>query len=58
MNKDEFIKIAKEYGYSDEYIQSCIKDSEDARKEGIVLPLETFLISEVHVFPSGSKQTK
>ena len=53
MDKEEFIKIANEYGYSDEYIKSCIKDSEDALKGGIVLSLETFLISKVHVFPFG-----
>ena len=55
MSKEEFIKIAKEYGYSDEYIQSCIKDSEDALKEGIVLPLETFLIDKRSSYPASEQ---
>ena len=38
MEKEEFIKQAKEYGYTDEMIEEVIKLQEEAKKSGIDIP--------------------
>ncbi len=44
MDKEEFSKKMKELGWKDEYIEECLKDHEDAKKNGIYLPLEINLV--------------
>lgn len=44
MEKDEFIRKAKELGYSDEMIAEDIKLHEEAEKQGIKVPWELRLI--------------
>lgn len=44
MEKDEFIKKAKELGYTDEMIADDIRLHEEAKKEGIQIPWELRLI--------------
>lgn len=44
MEKEEFIKRAKELGYSDEMIADDIKLQEEAEKNGIKIPWELRLI--------------
>ena len=45
MTKDEYVKKAKELGYSDESIQETIQIHEEAKKDlGIDLPYEMYLI--------------
>ena len=44
MNKDEFIKNAKELGYSDELIAEIISTHDEAAGEGINIPWEMDLI--------------
>lgn len=44
MEKEEFIKKAKELGYSDEMIAEDIKLHEEAEKNGIKVPWELRLI--------------
>lgn len=44
MEKDEFIRKAKELGYTDEMIQEHVKLNEEAEKQGIKVPWELGLI--------------
>ena len=44
MNKNEFIKKAKEYGYTDEDIEECIQLQLDAKKDGITIDLADLLV--------------
>lgn len=44
MEKDEFIKKAKELGYTDEMINEHIKLNEEAEKQGIKVPWEVALV--------------
>ncbi|TCL35639.1 hypothetical protein EV210_111105 [Anaerospora hongkongensis] len=44
MEKDEFIRRAKELGYTDEMIADDIKLHEEAEKEGIKVPWELRLV--------------
>lgn len=44
MEKDEFIRRAKELGYTDEMIADDVKLHEEAEKEGIKVPWELRLI--------------
>ena len=44
MEKDEFIRKAKELGYTDEMINEQIKLNEDAEKQGIKVPWEIGLV--------------
>lgn len=44
MEKDEFIKKAKELGYTDKMIEQIIKRHEEAERDGITIPLEWDLI--------------
>lgn len=44
VEKDEFIKKAKELGYTDEMINEHIKLNEEAEKEGIYIPWELGLV--------------
>ena len=44
MEKDEFIKKAKELGYTDEMIAEDIKLQEEAERNGIKVPWELRLI--------------
>jgi hypothetical protein len=44
MNKDEFIKKAKELGYSDEAIADIVSIHDEAEKDGIKIPWEMDLI--------------
>ena len=44
MKKEEFIKKAKELGYTDEMINEDIKLQEEAEKQGIKIPWELRLI--------------
>lgn len=44
MEKDEFIRKAKELGYTDEMIQEHVKLNEEAEKQGIKVPWELGLV--------------
>lgn len=44
LEKDEFIKKAKELGYTDEMIEEDIKLHEEAEKNGIKVPWELRLV--------------
>lgn len=44
MDRNEFIKKAKEYGYTDEDIEECIQLHLDAKQEGINIDLADLLI--------------
>lgn len=44
MDRNEFIKKAKEYGYTDEDIEECIQLQLDAKKDGIVIDLADLLV--------------
>lgn len=44
MEKDEFIRTAKELGYTDEMIQEHVKLNEEAEKQGIKVPWELGLV--------------
>ncbi|MDF2873338.1 MAG: hypothetical protein K0R22_21 [Sporomusa sp.] len=44
MEKDEFIRRAKELGYTDEMIADDIKLQEEAEKDGLKVPRELRLI--------------
>lgn len=44
MEKDEFIKKAKELGYTDEMIQEHVKLNEEAEQQGIKVPWELGLV--------------
>ncbi len=44
MEKGEFIKKAKEFGYSDAVIDEIIKRHDKAAEDGITLPYETELV--------------
>lgn len=44
MEKDEFIKKAKELGYTDEMIHEHVKINEEAEKQGIKVPWELGLV--------------
>ena len=44
MNRNEFIKKAKEYGYTEEDIEECIQLQQDAKQDGIVIDLADLLV--------------
>ena len=44
MNKNEFIKKAKEYGYTDEDIEECIQLQLDAKQDGVIIDLADLLV--------------
>lgn len=44
MTIKEYISKAKELGYSDEIISKDMKIHEEAKKDGVSVPLETFLV--------------
>ena len=44
MSKDEYRKRMRELGWDDDYIESTIKTYEEAKKDGIFLPLEVHLV--------------
>jgi len=44
MNRNEFIKKAKEYGYTDEEIEKCIQLQQDAKKDEVTIDLADLLI--------------
>jgi len=44
LEKDEFIRKAKELGYTDEMIQEHVKLNEEAEKQGIKVPWELGLV--------------
>ena len=48
MNRNEFIKKAKEYGYTDEDIEECLQLQQDAKQEGINIDLADLLIKRPH----------
>ena len=48
MNRNEFIQKAKEYGYTDEDIEECLKLQQDAKKDGITIDLADLLIKRPH----------
>lgn len=44
MDRNEFIKKAKEYGYTDEDIEECLQLQQDGKKSGIDIDLADLLI--------------
>ena len=44
MDRNEFIKKAKEYGYTDEEIEECIQLQHDAKKERAIIDLADLLV--------------
>lgn len=44
MTEEEFIKKAKELGYSDKEIEETIKEHDMAEKKGIKIPYECSLV--------------
>ncbi|MCM1508961.1 MAG: hypothetical protein NC177_17775 [Ruminococcus flavefaciens] len=45
MTDDEFIKKMKELDKSDEYINSILKQRDKEKEQGIVCPIELFIMS-------------
>ncbi|MFA9375584.1 MAG: hypothetical protein ACERKZ_02405 [Lachnotalea sp.] len=50
MDKNEFSKKAKQYGYSDEQIQEFIDLTEEARKDGAPVKYEDIVLIEQPVY--------
>lgn len=44
MSDKEFRERMYKLGYSQEYVESVLKDRDEARKKGIVTPLEVYLV--------------
>ena len=44
MNRNEFIKKAKEYGYTDEDIEECLQLQQDGKEAGIDIDLADLLV--------------
>lgn len=44
MDKKEFTMRMKELGWSDEYIDECLRDYDEDERKGIALPLDSYLI--------------
>lgn len=44
MDRNEFIKKAKEYGYTDEEIEECIQLQQDAKKDRVIIDLADLLV--------------
>lgn len=49
MTDDEFIKKMKDLGKNDEYINSILKKRDEEKKQGIVCPIEVFIIANSYV---------
>ncbi len=50
MSEDEFVNIMKEKGWNDEYIQAKIKEVNDARDDGLIIPFEICIIGKPIIY--------
>ena len=49
MTDDEFIKKMKDLGQDDEYINSILRQRDEEKEQGIICPIEVFILSNSYV---------
>ena len=49
MTDDEFIKKMKDLGQDDEYINSILRHRDEEKEQGIICPIEVFILSNSYV---------
>lgn len=52
MTNNEFSKKMEELGWSDDYINELIRLSDEATKEGIIIPFEMYLFEAPTIYPA------